>query len=158
MKCPRWRSAYLGPGETRMSTKMQNSPASWQFAKKATPLLTIALAGVAVQSSFATIHPLVAALLFLWVVADTMTLALIARAPDRRPSRHAVLGALAAASVTVWLGSPATLRQALLETPIVATAMVIVVLGHVAWATIRARRALRTSEAIAKDRWIAAVS
>lgn len=150
-------SAYLRLG-TGMSAETRTSPASWQLVRKATPLVIVALAGIAARSSFAAIYPLVAALLFLWVVSDAMTLALIARAPDHRPSRHAVLGALAAASVTVWLGSPVALREALLATPILVAAMVVVVLGHVAWGTVRARRAFQASEAVAKDRWVSAAS
>ena len=85
-------------------------------------------------------------------------LALIARSPDRRPSRHAALGALAAASMTVWLGSPPALRQALLAMPAVIAGTAIAVLAHMAWAGTRAGRVLRSSGSTTTDRWSAAAS
>ena len=112
-----------------------------RIAATIAPIILIALAGVAVRTPLAAAYPLAALLLFLWIVADTLMLALIARSSGK-PGSSAVLGALAGASFTVWLGSPPVIRGVLLETPILALMMVAIVLGHVAWATVRASRAI----------------
>ena len=83
-----------------------------RIAATVVPVVIVSLAGVAVRTPLASAYPLAALLLFLWIVADTLMLALVARSSGR-PERSAVLGALAGASVTVWLGSPAAIRSAL---------------------------------------------
>ena len=128
-----------------------------QIAATIAPIIVVALAGMAVRTPPAAAHPLAALLLFLWVVADTLMLALVAQSSGK-PDRSAVLGALAGASFTVWLGSPPVLRGVLLETPILALMMVAVVLGHVAWATARASRAVNGTGVDRTARWVAAAS
>lgn len=144
--------------EYEMNAQSNSNLAPKLFGTKVAPFLVVLLAGGGARTSLATTHPTVALLLFLWIVSDTIMLALIARSPSRRPSWHAIVGALAAASITVWLGSPAALRQALMAMPMITTGMAIVVLIHVAWATARAGREFRRSDASAKGRWIAAAS
>jgi hypothetical protein len=121
------------------------------------PFIVVALAGVAVRTPLAAAYPLAALLLFLWIVADTLMLALIARSSGK-PEWSAVLGALAGASFTVWLGSPSVIRGVLLETPILAMMMVAAVLGHAAWATVRASRAVKGDSFDRKERWAFAAS
>lgn len=121
------------------------------------PVVIVALAGMAIRTPLATAHPFAALLLFLWVVADTLMLSLIARSAGK-PAWSAVLGVLAGASVTVWLGSPLAMRDALFETPILALTMAAVVLGHVAWATARARRAAGRVGFKRMERWVSAAS
>lgn len=128
-----------------------------RIAATVVPVVIVSLAGVAVRTPLASAYPLAALLLFLWIVADTLMLALVARSSGR-PERSAVLGALAGASVTVWLGSPAAIRSALRETPIVALMMGAAVLGHVAWATVRARRALTGRGEDRRSEWVSAAS
>jgi hypothetical protein len=101
------------------------------------PVIIIALAGMAARTPLATAYPFAALLLFLWVVADTLMLSLIARSAGK-PAWSAVLGVLAGASFTVWLGSPSAMRDELLKTPVLAVTMAAVIVGHVAWATARA--------------------
>lgn len=127
------------------------------IAASIAPVIIIALAGVAVRTPLATAYPFAALLLFLWVVADTLMLSLIARSAGK-PAWSAVLGVLAGASFTVWFGLPSAMREVLVETPILLLAMGAVGLGHVAWATARARRAASRKGIARKERWVAVAS
>ncbi len=131
------------------------SPAE-ALAVKAAPFIVIALAVMAVRTPLAANHPWAALLLFLWIVLDTMMLSLMARASGR-PKWQAVLAVMAAASVTVSIGSPAALREVLWATPMLVRTMAVMVLGHLAWATVRAKRALAAADD-GRARWIAAAS
>lgn len=128
-------------------------PARPPLAATILPIIVMALAGCAVRTPLAAAYPLAALLLFTWIAADTLTLALIARTPRRRPPARAVLGALAGASVVVALGTPAPLRAILIETPLLAASMIALIVAHVGWATGRARRALHRTTGSAADRW-----
>ncbi|MDR6786945.1 hypothetical protein J2Y58_000283 [Sphingomonas sp. BE138] len=103
------------------------------------PVAVMAGAGLAVRTPAVAAWPLAALLLFLWVVADTMMLALITRTAGK-PERRAVLGVLAGASATVAIGAPPALRGVLWTMPWLMTAMVALVLAHV---TPAARRGWR---------------
>lgn len=127
------------------------------IAASIAPVIIVALAGMAVRTPLATAHPFAALLLFLWVVADTLMLSLIARSVGK-PAWSAVLGVLAGASLTVWLVSPSAMRDALLETPALVVTLAAVVLGHVAWATSRARQAVGRKGTDRKERWVSAAS
>lgn len=127
------------------------------IAASIAPVIIVALAGMAVRTPSATAYPFAALLFFLWVVADTLMLSLIARSAGK-PTWSAVIGVLAGASLTVWLGSPSTMRGALLETPILVVAMAAVILCHVAWATARARQAVGRKGTNRKERWVSAAS
>lgn len=128
-----------------------------QIAATIAPFIIITLAGMAVRTPLAAAYPIVALLLFLWVVADTLMLSLIARSSGK-PEWSAVLGVLAGASFTVWLASPSQIRRALLEMPILAVTMATVVLGHVAWATARASRVVNREGVDRRERWVSAAS
>jgi hypothetical protein len=117
------------------------------------PPIAIALAGLAARTPIALAYPRAAVLLLLWVAADSLTLSLIARAPDRRPAARAILAALAAACVAVAAGSPAPLRDALLGMPIVAGAMLLLIGIHIAWGLSQARRTLRSQPSGSGNRW-----
>ncbi|TCP65598.1 hypothetical protein [Sphingomonas sp. PP-CE-1G-424] len=127
------------------------------IAASIAPVIIVALAGMAVRTPLATAYPFAALLLFLWVVADTLLLSLIARSVGK-PVWSAVLGVLAGASLTVWFGSPSAMREALLETPVLLVTMAAVVLGHVAWASVRARQAMVMGGIDRKERWMSATS
>jgi hypothetical protein len=68
------------------------------------------------------------------------------------------LGVLADANFTVWLGSPPAIRDALFKTPFLAVTMAAVVLGHIAWATARGRRAVGRKGVDWKGRWMTTAS
>lgn len=140
-----------------MTAQVGNNVDWRQIAAKVAPFVIVALAGMAVRTPLAMAHPLPALLLFLWIVADTLMLSLIARS-SRKPERRAILAALAAASFTVLLGSPPAIRDTLLGMPILVLAMGTVALGHVAWATARARRLMNQRSLDRKERWVAAAS
>jgi hypothetical protein len=128
-----------------------------QIAAHVAPVVLVALAGVAVRTPLAAHYPFYALLLFLWVVADTLMLSLLARSTGR-PAWRAVLAVLAGASGAVWLGSPPAMRAALVQTPVLAGVMVGVVLMHVAWATARAGRVANRKGVSARERWVSAAS
>jgi hypothetical protein len=117
------------------------------------PFAIVALAGLAARSDLAARFPITAALLFLWIVADTMMLALMARTAGRRPAPQAVLGVLAGAGITVWLGSPPPLRAALIAMPAIVLPMALAILAHIGWAALRARRILAAMPLSRGDRW-----
>ena len=119
--------------------------------------IIVALAGMAIRTPLATAHPLVALIVFLWVVADTLMLSLVARSSGK-PEWSAVLGVLAGASFTTWLGLPSAMRGVLLATPVLALTMGAVVLGHVTWATARASRAVNRKGVDWRERWVSAAS
>ncbi len=138
------------------SGRKTSSSSARTLAGKAAPFIIVALAGLAVRTPLAAVYPLPSLLFFLWIVSDTMVLSLMARSSGL-PSWPAVLSVLAAASLTVGISSPPALREVLWATPMIAAGMAIIVLGHVGWSTIRAKRVLTTAEG-GKDRWIAAAS
>lgn len=140
-----------------MTAQIGNDVDRRQIARKILPFAIVALAGVAVRTPFATSHPLVALLLFLWIVADALMLSLIARSSGK-PTSNAVLAVLAGASLTVWLVSPPPIREALLDMPILILAMAVVVLAHVICAMARARRIVNREGIACKERWVSAAS
>lgn len=141
-----------------MNVRAFDNSASGRFAMRAAPFVIVALATLAARTSLAAAYPRIALLLFLWIVSDTLMLAVIARAPGRNPGWHAVPAVLAAASVIVWLGAPATIRQALTAMPIVAAGMVAVLSIHIAWAAMRARREWRSAGDAVQRKWAGAAS
>jgi hypothetical protein len=140
-----------------MTAQATNGVNRQSIAASIAPVIIIALGGMALRTPLATAFPFAALLLFLWVVADTLMLSLIARSSGK-PEWSAVLGVLAGASLTTWLGSPTVMQSLLLKTPILALTMAAAVLSHVAWATARANRALNTLGVDRKKRWISAAS
>ena len=79
------------------------------------PLLAIFAARMATHSEIAARYPRTAALCFLWIAADSLTLALIAKAPRNRPQLRAVLGAIATGFLVATLGAADPVRAALLD-------------------------------------------
>ncbi|MBV2150302.1 hypothetical protein N5J77_00670 [Sphingobium yanoikuyae] len=140
-----------------MTTQTNNGFYGRQIATKAAPFVIIILAGMAVRTPLAASYPFVALLLFLWIVSDTLMLALVARSSGK-PEWRAVLGVLAGASLTVWLGLPSSMRGLLFETPILALMMVVFVLSHIAGATARAGRVLSRPTSDRREQWLSAVS
>lgn len=122
-----------------------------QLATTVVPVVVVAGAGLAVRTPLAIAFPLPALLLFLWIVADTLMLALIART-DGRPGGPAVLGVLAGASVTVVLGAPPPLRAALRGMPWLVAVMAALVLVHVVSAALTARRVWQAPAAGLRER------
>ena len=127
------------------------------IAASIAPVIIVALAGLATRTSLAAAYPFAALLLFVWVVADTLMLSLVARSAGK-PAWSAVLDVLAGASLTVCLGSPSAMRDALLETPVLVVAMATAILGHVAWSAARARQAVGRKGIDRKERWVSAAS
>ena len=126
------------------------------LAFKAGPFIILLLAGLAVRTSLAAAHPLIAVLLFWWIASDVMMLTLMARSSGK-PGRKAVLGVMAASSFAVLAGSPPALREALLAMPAIVAAMGMFIAGHLAWGMVRAGKSLTAIED-RKTRWLAAAS
>ena len=87
------------------------------------PLLAIAAGRLATHSELAARHPRTASLLFLWLCADALALAIIAKAPRNRPEIRAFLGTIAAGCVVATIGAAAPVRAALFDMHSVAIAM-----------------------------------
>jgi hypothetical protein len=119
------------------------------------PFAVMLAAGWAVRTPLAAAHPMLAGLIFLWVASDSRLLALIARAPRRRPPLREVVAGLAVAVFAALVVAPPVVRAALLSLPMVTGAMMIVVAVHLGWGGIVARRRFA---AAAQDRWVAAFS
>ncbi|WP_346732032.1 hypothetical protein, partial [Sphingomonas sp. GC_Shp_5] len=140
-------------GSVSMSAHAHHRSIARPAAATLAPLIVIALAALAIRTPLAAAHALAALLLILWIVPDTLMLARLAR--TRRPPPQAIVGVLAGACVIVALGAPAPLRAAMTGAPALVAAMLAIVLAHLGWAAVRARRMLGDSAA-APDRWIAA--
>lgn len=119
------------------------------------PIPVLLLAAWAVRTPLASAHPLVAGLLFLWIASDSRLLALIARAPRRRPAPRQIVAGLALAVFAVLIAAPPAVRSALLNLPVLAGAMAIVLAVHLGWGACAAWGRLRTA---AEARWVAALS
>lgn len=130
---------------------------AWSPAIFIAPYAIVVLGHFAIRTPLATGHSLVAILLLLWVVSETMLLALMMRS-QVRPSLDAIIGALAGAIFTVWLCAPLSAADALRAMPIVAVGLAAIVACHVGWAALRARRILSKSDEQLRDRWISAIS
>ena len=106
------------------------------------PLLAIALARAMTFTDWAAANAVLAALLFAWIVADSLLLATIAKAEDRKPGLRAMLGAGAAASVIVLVGAAAPVREAIHAMPPLLTAALLTLALYVAWSGALIARAL----------------
>ncbi len=135
------------------STASRPMPGALRFA----PFVVIPLALLAMRTPLASAHPLLALLGLLWLAADTLTLALLARSKGR-PQVHRVLAAFAAACLVVALGAPAPFREVLRQTQPLTAAMAGVIAAHLAWGGWRAARVLRKGEFERQDRWIEAAA
>ncbi|MBQ94335.1 MAG: hypothetical protein CL510_00630 [Actinobacteria bacterium] len=118
------------------------------------PLLAILAARLATHSDIAARHPRTAAILFLWIAADALALALIAKAPRNRPGLRALLGAIAAGCIVATLAAAAPVRAALLDMQGVVIAMALTVAAYLGWSFVLATRAFlatRSVEAAASE-------
>ena len=115
------------------------------------PVVVVAGAGLAVRTPLATAYPLAALLVFVWIVADTTTLALLART-HRKPTARAVLATLAGASLTVALVVPPAVRAVLWRMPWLVTIMAAIVAAHCVVAARSAGRAWRAPAAGVRER------
>ena len=77
-----------------MTAQTGNGVYRRQIAANVAPFIIVALAGMAVRTPLAAAYPFAALLLFLWIVADTLMLSLIARSAGK-PERSAVLSVMA---------------------------------------------------------------
>ncbi len=106
------------------------------------PLLAIALARAMTFTEWAAANAVLAALLFAWIVADSLLLATIAKAKDRKPGLRAMLGAGAAASVIVLVGAATPVREALHGMPPLLAAAALTLALFAAWSGALIVRAL----------------
>ncbi|WP_435199588.1 hypothetical protein [Qipengyuania sp. 902] len=97
------------------------------------PLLAIALARAMTFTDWAAANAVLAALLFAWIVADSLLLATIAKAENRKPGLRAMLGAGAAASVIVLVGAAAPVGEAIYAMPPLLAAAALTLALFVAW-------------------------
>ncbi|WP_029030152.1 hypothetical protein [Salinarimonas rosea] len=113
------------------------------------PVLAILAARVLTKTALAGEYPRAAALLFLWIAADALALATIAKAPDRRPGLRAILGAFAAACLIVPIAAAAPVREALFGMPAVSAAMALTLALYAFWSVTEAAIRLRQSGSLA---------
>lgn len=107
------------------------------------PLLVILCARLATHSDLAARHPRTAALLFLWIAADALTLAAIAKAPKNRPGLRVILGTIAAGWIVATVAAANPVREALLDMRAVVVAMGLTVLAYFGWSIAASLRTLR---------------
>ena len=119
-----------------------------RYAPVILPLAAIGLARLFTYSDWAAANATLAAILFAWIVADGLGLAIIAKAKDRRPDPRALLGALAAASVLVPIWAAGPVRQALFSMPPLLAAMALTVAAYLAWSSIHALAAWREKRSL----------
>ena len=106
------------------------------------PLLAIAFARAMTFTDWAAANAVLASLLFAWIVADSLLLATIAKAKDRKPGLRAMLGAGAAASVIVLVGAAAPVREVIYAMPPLLVAAALTLALFVAWSGALIVRAL----------------
>lgn len=110
------------------------------------PIAAILAARFATHTELATNNPGLASILFAWIAADALALAVIAKAPNRRPGLRALLGAIAAGLVIAFVGSAAPVRDAMIDMPplLVAIAGTLAIyLGWSGWHALSAWRSTR---------------
>lgn len=112
------------------------------------PLIAIALARAMTHTEWAAAHAWLAALLFAWIVADSLMLAAIAKAPDRKPGLHRLLGAASAASVIVLVGASEPVRGAIFAMPPLLAAAVLTLAAFALWSAVRIGRGLAQGDPI----------
>lgn len=112
------------------------------------PLLVIAAGRLATHSDLAAGNPRTAALLFLWLSADALALAVIAKAPANRPGLRAVLGAVAAGCIVATVGAAAPVRSALLDMHVVLTAMGLTLATFLGWSLCVAAKSWRSTHSV----------
>lgn len=119
-----------------------------RFAPILLPLAAIGAARLLTYSDWAAANATLAALLFAWVVADSLALGLIAKADRNRPRARALLGALAAASVVILIGAAAPVRNEILAMPPLLGAMALTFATYLAWSGACAITEWRTARSL----------
>lgn len=112
------------------------------------PILAVALARAMTFSDWAAANALVAALLFTWIVADSLVLATMARAPDHRPGAFAVTGMLAVAALIILTGAGGTVREAIFAMPPLVGAAMLTIALFVVWSALRFLHALKHGDGL----------
>lgn len=97
------------------------------------PIIAIALARAMTHTDWAAANSGLAALLFGWIVADSLLLATIAKAEDNRPGLRAMLGAAALASLVIVVGAAAPVREQILAMPPVLAAFGLTLALFLVW-------------------------
>lgn len=97
------------------------------------PIIAIALARAMTHTDWAAANVGLAALLFGWIVADSLLLATIAKAENKRPGLRALLGAAALASLVIMVGAAAPVRAQILAMPPVVAAFALTLGLFLAW-------------------------
>lgn len=112
------------------------------------PLVAIALARLFTFSTWAEVNSGWAAILFAWIVADALLLALLAKATDRKPDLFQIIGALSLASVVVLAGAAAPVREEYFALPEVLIAATVTLALFVALSSVRITVAFRETGSI----------
>ena len=112
------------------------------------PLLAIMLARATTFTDWAAANSVLAALLFAWIVADSLLLATIAKAENRKPGLRAMLGAGAAASIIVLVGAAAPVRGAIHSMPPLLAAAALTLALFVVWSSALFVRALASGASV----------
>ena len=103
------------------------------LALLALPVAAILAMRIASHGDWAAANPLVFALLFVWVAADTLALSAIARRPDAKAWPGQSLAALATACIVVPVAAAPPVRAAIFDLPALVSAMALTVLAFAAW-------------------------
>ncbi|MBB3035521.1 hypothetical protein [Alteriqipengyuania lutimaris] len=116
----------------------------------ATILPPLALGGAVAfaATGWAAANPVLAALLFGWIVADALALGTIAKHEAMRPGPRAMLGAFAAASLVVLVASRGPVRDAILATAAIPLALGLTIIAYIGWSGWRALRVWRRQHSL----------
>ncbi|QPC98844.1 hypothetical protein [Qipengyuania soli] len=112
------------------------------------PLAVVALARAMTFTDWAVANTFWAALLFAWLVTDSLMLGTIAKAKDRRPGLHASLGALAIAAVVVLAGAAGPVRSTIHALPPLVAAAALTIALFLGWSALRFLAAVRQGQPI----------
>lgn len=108
------------------------------------PVVVIVLARLFTHSDWAAANAGIAALLFAWVVADTLGLAALSKAPRDPRALRSLLGSLTLASVVILAGASAVVRKELLAMDLLLAGMVASAAAWTGWSAAIVIRALRS--------------
>lgn len=112
------------------------------------PLVAIALARAMTFTDWAAANTFWAALLFAWLVTDSLLLGTMARARSKRPGLHASLGALATAGVIVLFGAAEPVRAAIFSLPPIVAAAGLTIALFAGWSALRFALELRRGRGV----------
>ena len=112
------------------------------------PFFAILSARFATHSDLAARYPRTAALLFVWIAADALALALLAKAPTKSPDLRALLGAIALGCVIATVSAAMPVRSALLDMKALVVAMGLTIIAYVSWSLHLAVQAFRRTRSM----------